>query len=456
MKPLYDKTELKKNELLYPKKAMIALLIPAVVEQLLNSAMGMVDSVMVSNVGSEAISAVSLVDTVNTLIIQVFSAMATGAAIICSHYLGAGDKKSANEAARQIFLTVLVISCGLMAIGLAVQNPLLMLIFGDIEEDVMEKSQQYFLFSLLSYPFIALFSMGSAFFRSGGNSKFPMRISILSNVINVGGNAILIFACGLGVRGAALATLLSRAFCAVVIMAALRQPKQDIVLTGYFKIHPDFKIIGKVLSIGIPAGVENGMFQFGKLAIQSTVSTLGTAAIAAQAMTNIFENLNGVFGGGVGIALMTMVGQAIGAGRKEEAKYYVVKNVEISIIGIAASCLLVWGISKPVMWLASMEEESAALCYAMLTAITIYKPLVWSFSFTLPAGMRSAGDVKFTMIVSTITMWTVRVASCIVLIRVFGLGPMAVWYAMFADWTIRGIIFMIRFRSERWLGKKVI
>lgn len=453
---LYDKEKIDFETMLYPPKAMFTLLIPIVIEQLLNSFMGMADTMMVSNVGSEAISAVSLVDSINNLVIQVFSAMAAGASIICSQYLGHRDREGSNKAARQVILTVFVISVSLTALGLLLRKPLLQLIFGKIEPGVMEKALSYFLVTVLSYPFLALFNAGAAFFRAGGNSKFPMKVSVISNLLNIGGNAVLIFGLKLGVTGAALSTLFSRVFCAVVILWFLRKDRQEIVVRDYRKIRPDMPLIMKILAIGIPSGVENGMFQFGKLAIQSTVSSMGTAAIAAQAMTNIMEMVNGIFGVGVGIGLMTMVGQALGAGRKEEAKYYIVKCTKMGMAGILVSCLAVLGLAKPMIWLGGMEPASARMCFEMVTAITIAKPLFWAFSFIPAYGMRAAGDVKFSMLTSTLTMWCLRVALCVFLVRAFHMGPMAVWYGMFADWAVRGIVFFCRFKSGRWLQNRVI
>jgi len=455
-KPLYDKSKIDKNNLMYSYKALWMLLIPIVIEQLLNSFMGMVDTMMVSNIGSEAISAVSLVDSINNLIAQVFSAMAAGASILCSQYIGSKDIKAANKTARQVVLTVVTISLSLVVISLLLRERLLSFIFGQIDPGVMDNALDYFLITVLSYPFLALFGAGAAFFRAGGDSKFPMKVSVISNVLNVGGNALFIFVFKMGVSGAALSTLISRMFCAVVIFSYLRKPNQTIVVNAYHKIRPDFTLIGKILAIGIPAGIENGMFQFGKLAIQSTVSTMGTTAIAAQAMTNILENVNGVFGIGVGIGLMTVAGQALGAGRDEEAKYYVVKCIQIAYMGILGSCLFAWAICKPVLWLAHMEPESAALCFTMVTAITIVKPILWPLAFIPPYAMRAAGDVKFTMTVSSISMWTVRVALCIFLVRAFGMGPMAVWYAMFTDWFTRGVIFFFHLKGGKWLDKKLI
>lgn len=453
---LYDSSKIKQDKRLFSNRELWILLIPIIIEQLLNSFMGMVDTMMVSIVGGAAISAVSLVDSINTLVIQVFSAMAAGATIICSQCLGRGDEARCNKAARQVVLAMLAISAILTIIGITSRSWLLSLIFGKVEEDVMRNAMTYFLITVLSYPFIALFNAGSSFYRASGNSKFPMKVSIISNVINIIGNIILIFGFNMGVAGAALSTLISRIFNTVVIFYFLHKPKQTIVINEYFKIRPDFPLIGMILAIGIPSGIENGMFQFGKLVIQSTVSELGTVAIAAQAMTSILENVNGIAASGIGIGLMTVVGQCMGAGRKEEAKYYIVKLTGYAEVAIIISCLFVLLITKPVTILGKMEVESAKMCFNMIIFITITKPISWVLSFIPAYGMRAAGDVKFSMIVSTLSMWLCRVALCIYLCKVWGFGPIAVWIGMFTDWTVRGVTFTWRFLSGKWAKQQVI
>ena len=452
----YDKSKIDYGNLLFPRRALWMLLIPLIIEQMLNSLMGMVDTLMVSRVGAEAISAVSLVDSINNLVLQVFAAMAAGAAIICSQYLGRKDEKGCNDAAKQIVLTVVVISSVIMIIGVGFRKPLLHLIFGSVEEAVMTNAQIYFLITALSYPFIALFQAGAAFYRACGNSKFTMKTALIANVANIVGNTLFIFVFQMGAAGAAISTLISRALCAFVVFYALRKPGYAIQLKNYFSIRPDLNLIVKILAIGVPSGIENGMFQFGKLAIQSTVSSLGTAAIAAQAMTIIFENVNGMAAVGIGIGLMTVVGQSIGAGRQEEAKYYIVKLAGYAEIAMIISCILVYIAARPVTVLAGMSEESTALCMQMILAITIVKPLLWVPSFTPPNGLRAAGDVRFSMITATLTMWLCRVALSIFLMRVVKTGPIGVWYGMFADWGVRGVIFTIRFVRGKWLRFKVI
>ena len=441
---------------MFSQRALLALMFPLIIEQLLNSLMGTADTMMVSNVGSAAISAVSLVDSINVLIIQAFSALAAGGTIICTQYLGQKNHEMANKSARQALFIITAISVFIVVLGLAFRAPLLSFIFGKVDADVMENSMVYFFYTVLSYPFIALYDAGASIFRAQENTRGPMVISIISNVMNIVGNGILIWVFHMGVAGAAISTLVSRIFCAVVVLYQLRKDRQPIVVRDYLKIRPDGKMIGRILALGIPSGIENSMFQLGKLAIQSTVSTLGTTAIAAQAMTNMLEMLNGTAGIGVGIGLMTVVGQSLGAGRKDEAVYYMKKLMIFSEVFLIACCAVVYVLARPITMIGGMEAKSAEMCLDMMFWITIVKPIVWMFAFIPAYGMRAAGDVKFSMITSCITMWTFRFCLCVYLIRVCGMGPMAVWIGMFTDWTVRAIVFGLRFKSGKWMEHKVV
>ena len=441
---------------MFSRKQIWALLIPLMIEQVLASLMGTVDTMMVSNAGQVAMAAVSLVDTVNVLIIYVFSALATGGAIVCAQYLGRKELKEANDTARQLILAVGAISIATMLVFVLLREPLLKLIFGQVEAQVMEDAKVYLLITALSYPCIALYNAGAALFRVDGNSRLPMTISMISNGINIVGNAILIFGFGMGAAGAAIATLASRAFCMVMVLGALRQPKQNIVVRDYRRIRPQPKRILNILAIGIPSGIENGMFQFGKLAIQSTVSMLGTTAIAAQAMTAVMESFASHAQVGIELGLMTIVGQCMGAGRVDEAKRYIRKLTGYSEIATIIACALAALLARPVAVIANMEPAAADLMCTMVYAFCIVKPLVWTLSFTPAYGFRAAGDVRFSMIVSTITMWSCRVVVAIVCMRVLKTGPIGVWIGMFADWTVRAVIFSHRYFSMKWATKKVI
>ena len=445
-----------KQQHMFTNRMIRSLLIPVVLEQLLNSIMGTADTMMVSNVGSAAISAVSLVDSINILVIQAFSALAAGGAIVCAQYIGQQNQERANESARQVLFIITLISIVVSAICLGFKKPLLRLIFGSVEADVMRASEIYFFYTALSFPFIALYDAAASIFRVQDNTKGPMTISMISNIMNIVGNAIMIWGFHMGVAGAAIATLISRIFCALVVLIQLRRDRQPIVVRDYLKIRPDWPMIGRILGIGIPSGVENSMFQLGKLAIQSTVSTLGTVAIAAQAMTNILENLNGIAGIGVGVGLMTIVGQCMGANRKDEAVYYIKKLSVIAEVTIIVSCLLVFILTRPVTMLGGMEKTSADMCWHMVMWITIVKPIMWVSAFVPAFGLRAAGDVKFSMISSCAVMWLCRFCLSVLLIRGLGFGPMGVWIGMFADWTVRAVLFTWRFHSRKWLEHKVI
>lgn len=452
---VYDRSQVDFNHLLFTGPDLRKLLIPLIIENMLTAFMGMADSLMVTRVGSAAISAVSLTDSINNLVIELLQALAAGGTIICSQYIGAGNRKRSNQAARQVVLAVLVISIGIMLSCLIFRGPILRVIFGSVEPAVMTAALTYFFFTALSFPAIGLFQVGAAFYRAGGNSRFPMTVSVISNVMNIIGNSIFIFVFHWGVMGAALSTLLSRIFAAVVLMGYLRLPRQDIVIRDYKSIRPDFSMITRILSIGIPAGIENSMFQFGKLAIQSSVSTLGTTAIAAQAMTIIFENLNGIGAAAVGIGLMTVAGQMLGAGKLEEAKYYFLKLMWIGEMVILISCAAVYVIAEPAMVLSGLVPEARVMSMQMLTFISLVKLVIWVPAFIIPYGLKAAGDVRFTMISSSLSMWLLRVVAATVLIRVFGLGPIAVWIGMALDWLVRAVLYTWRFLSGKWIHQVI-
>ena len=306
----------------------------------------------------------------------------------------------------------------------------------------MANAKQYFFFSAISYPFIALYDDGSCILRAQENSSLPMKISICSNIVNAVLNIWFVWGLHFGVAGSACATMLARLFAMFVVMYKLRTPDLEIPVYDYFTIRPQWKEIRRILNIGIPSGIENSMFQFGKLAIQSTVSLMG--------MANLIENLNGILAIGVGVGLMTVVGESLGAGRKDEAIYYVKK------LSIVISCLVMYILVYPITKFGGMEAESARLCIHMVTWITIVKPVAWVFSFIPAYGFRAAGDVKFTMTVSVLSMWFCRGLLAMILARGFGMGPMAVWIGMFADWSVRGIIYAIRLKNKKWLNHQVI
>jgi putative MATE family efflux protein len=425
-------------------------------EQFLAGFMGIADTMMVTRVGDTAISAVSCVDSVNTLMLYLFSALATGGTIVCSQYLGREDRKGANNAARQVYFVAFQLSVGLAIICLVGRKVILSLVFGHVEEEIMTQSLVYFRITALSYPFLALQQTSAAQFRAAGNSKLPMTITAIANGVNIVGNGILIFVCNWGVAGAAAATLVSRILSCVALMVCQRKDTNLIYVDHYLSIRPDTSVIRLVLRIGIPTAVENGMFQFGRLVVQSTVSTLGTTAIAAQAMTYMMDSFQSMPSQAVGLGILTVLGQCLGAGRIEEAKGYLKKLCLVSEGMLIIMGVLIMLVVRPACVVSGLSTEATDLTVRLVLYITIAKVVLWVPAFSLPNGLRAAGDVNFTAIVSALSMWLVRVGLSFVLCRMLGVGLEGVWYAWFTDWVVRLCFYVYRYRSGKWLEKRVL
>lgn len=440
---------------MFSNKDLRKLLIPLIIEQLLTSFIGTVDTMMVSNLGSAAVSGVALVDSINKLVIFLFTALATGGTIVCSQYIGRRDGKNANSAARQVLLSALALSLVIGLIFYIFRGGLLRLIFGQVEPAVMEAAEAYFRVTIFGYPFVALFGASAALFRAAGNSRLPMKVSVFANLINISGNALLMFVFKMGVAGAAAATLAANMFSAIVLLVLLRREHESFEIGPYTAIRPNFHMIWLVLSIGIPSGIENAMFQFGKLMVQSTVSTLGTTAIAANAIVAVIELMTSMPSQAVATGLMTVVGQCMGAGKVDEAKYYIKKLTIWSFVILFVFNWLAMAATPLATQLAGMDAESAKMTVDTLLVISIIKPVCWMGAFVPASGMRAAGDVKFGMVVSSCTMWIFRVGLSTLLCRHFGVGLVGIWCGYFADWVARSVIFGLRYRSGKWVHKVI-
>ena len=441
---------------MFSRRDLTLLLVPLIIEQIFTALMGTADTMMVARVGDAAVSAVSLVDAINNLMLMVMTAMATGGTITCAQYLGAGDRENANRAARQVLLSVVVVSSLICLFCALLRAPMLRLIFGSVDADVMDNAKTYFLITALSYPFLGAYYSSAALYRAAGNSRLPMIITAISNVLNIVGNAFFLFVLHWGVFGAGFATFLSRVFQCCCQLFFHHRPGQTIVLNHYLKIRPDFGMIRDIMAIGIPTGVENGMFQFGRLMVQSTVATLTTTEIAAQAVVNTLEYFTSMPSMAIGLGLVTVAGQCMGAGRPEEAKHYTWVLTGISEALVILTGIIIFLGVDTVSSLSGLSSESAAIVHSMMLLITVVKPFVWPLAFTPPNAMRAAGDVKYCMIVSSLSMWIFRVGLCVTLIRFLGFGVLGVWIAMFVDWFDRDIWNMVRFLSGKWMQHQVI
>ena len=440
----------------FDRKQLRALLIPLVIEQVLTGLMGIADTLMVSNVGEDAISGVALVDSINLLIIYFLSALAAGGTIICSQYIGREDPKNTAKAASQVMLTGGTISLVLCVVLILLRRPLLLFIFGTVEDAVIDAAVTYMLITALSFPFLALYSSSAALFRAVGDSRRPMITAALADVLNIIGNAVLIFGFGLGVAGAAIATLASRIFSAAVLLWFQRRTEQPIALRGIRELRPDMDMIRRILRIGLPNAVESGMFQLGRLAVQSTVSVLGTTAIAAQAIALTFETFGSLPAQAIGTGLLTVAGQCIGRGRPDEARAYTKRFVLISTGTVLCTGIIISVAAPLTMGFTALSADGARLACRIIWVSAAIKVFIWPSAFTLPNALRAAGDVSFAMWVSTISMWVFRVALSWYLCRYTGVGLWGVWIGWCSDWFIRHLCFRFRFRGDRWLRHSVL
>ena len=441
---------------MFSKKELRALLIPLVIEQVLTGLMGVADTLMVSNVGEAAISGVSLVDSINMLAVYFFSALAAGGTIVVAQYIGREDTIKANRAAKQVMLAAGVLSVALCAVLAVLRMPLLRLVFGHVEAAVLEAADVYMLVTVLSYPFLALYTASAALFRATGDSRRPMIVAAVADVMNIAGNALLIFGCGMGVLGAALATLLSRVFSAGMMLWYQCRPDRGIALDDLRSIRPDFPMIKRILRIGLPSAVENGMFQLGRLLVQSTVTVLGTTAIAAQAVVYTLETCSSMPAMAIGTGLLTVAGQCLGRGDVESARVYTRKFVGYARV-ILLGVNIVLCVSVPyVTGFTALSPEGALLVCRLTWFTSVLKFLIWPGSFTRPCALRAAGDVSYAMWVSTLSMWICRVGLSWVLCRYTPIGLWGIWIAWCTDWLARNIAFGFRFRGHAWEMKHVL
>ena len=441
---------------MFSNRALAALIFPLVVEQVLAITVGMVDTMMISYAGEAAISGVSLVDMINTVIINIFAAVAAGGSVVISQYIGKKKKEQACSAADQLIMITVLISLGLTLLTLSGRRPLLAALFGSIEADVMENALIYLVISAYSYPFLAVFNSCAAVLRSIGNSRLPMYVSVGMNVMNAIGNAILIFGFSMGVAGAAWSTFASRATAAVVMFFILLNHKYEVHLTPRQIFTWQDSLIRKILYSAVPSGVENGIFQFGRVIVVSIIAVFGTVQIAANAVANNLDAMGCIAGQAMNLAMITVVGQCIGAGDEKQAAYYIKKLLKITYF-------FTWGVNSVILaalpWILkiyTLSDEARSLAFLLIVIHNGFAMLLWPTSFTLSHALRATGDVKYTMAVSVFSMCAFRICFSGILGVYLGLGAVGVWIAMVMDWVFRVTLFVTRFVKGKWKGKSVV
>ena len=437
---------------LFTGKQLRALILPLIVEQFLGIFVGMADTMMVASAGEAAVSGVSLVDSLNVLLIVLFVALTTGGSVIISQHLGAKSYSDALKSAQQLLLSTTSLSLLMTAIALLGNYWLLHFIFGNIAPDVMGHARIYFFILAFSYPFLAIYNSCAAIFRAMGNSKISMKASLVMNLLNVCGNALLVFCFHMGASGVAISSLISRMFAAAFLLLMLRRPDQLITLKTY-SLQFDTGIIRKLLYIGVPSSIETSIFQIGKLLVLSVVAGFGTSATTANAVSNSLSQFALIPAAAIGTAMITISGQCIGAGAYDLAVSYTKKLLLLSHGILAATNLIMFFACPYLLPLYSLTPETLQTATLLIRVHSIGAIFLYPESFMLANTLRAAADVKYPMVVSILSMWIWRVGFSYILGIYFHMGVLGVWVAMLSDWLCRSICFGLRFRSGVWKTK---
>nr|WP_296881286.1 MATE family efflux transporter [uncultured Methanobrevibacter sp.] len=441
---------------IYSNRALLALFIPLLIEYALEFFVGLADSIMVASLGEAAISGVSLVDFLVQLLIFSFSALATGGAVVAGQYLGDKQIENAQNSATQLVWFSTILSTVLMILVIILRQFLIGILFGQIDAEVWHNADVYLYIVALSIPFLAIYNVGAAIFRTTNNTRLPMRILLICDVLNVIGNAICIYYLGWDVKGVAIPTVISRFLAAILIMHFAVDENYKLHIKKTFKHKFDFYILRKVLNVGIPYGVENGLFQLGRVLVLSIVSTFGTMAIAANSVGYAIGIFSVLPGFAINLGLTAIISNCVGANDYEQARYYNKKCLIIVIISHIVINLIIFAGLPLILGIYNLSAQTAAMATEMIIWHGIFAIIIWPFSFTIPATFRGAGDSKSVMYISLIVMFACRIGLSYVIAEWMGIGVFGTWIAMFIDWYVRAGIYIYRYFSNKWTEYRVV
>lgn len=432
------------------------LIVPLFLEQLLVALVGIADVFVVGFVGEAAVSGVSLVNAFNTIFINLFTALAAGGAVVISQYIGRRENERAGAAATQLLTASALFSVAISVVILSANSALMRLMFGQVEEEVMQACVTYLRISAYSYPALAVYNAGAALYRSFGKTSTTMYVSIAANIINVVGNCIGVFALHAGVAGVAWPSLISRYFSAVVITVLCFSGKNPVRYIKGWIFRLDGALQRRILRIALPNGVESGVFQLVKVALSSVAALFGTYQIAANGVAQSLWSMAALVSVAMGPVFITVIGQCMGAGEVEQAGLYFTKLLRITLIFSAVWNGLIFAATPIFVSFSALAGETRRLTILLVLVHNIFNTVAFPFADPLGKGLRATGDVKFTTAVSLITTLGVRLILSVLFGVFMNLGVMGLAYAMCLDWTIRGAIFWRRFRRGKWRQLKVI
>lgn len=436
--------------------SLMKMIVPLFLEQLLTMMVGIADTFMISYAGDAAVSGVSLVNMFVTIFIYLFTALASGGAVVVSQYIGSGKRQEADHSAGQLLTSAFLISIVLMAATLLWNQQLLRFLFQQVETDVMAACVVYLQITAFSFPALAVYNAGAALCRSSARTDLTMKISVLANIINVAGNAIGIFLLRAGVAGVAYPTLIARVFSAVVITATCFRPSHTVSYqwTDILTWNPE--MVRRILKIAVPNGVENGLFQLVKVALSSITALFGTAQIAANGIAQSFWSLAAVMGVAMGPIFITVIGQCMGSGDTEAAEYYFRKLYRMTIAASILWNILIFAVTPLIMLAYPLSGEITRLVIVLVLIHNTANSIAYPASGALPNGLRAAGDVRYTMVVSVGSTIIIRFVLSVIFGIWMNLGVIGIALAMCCDWIVRAALFLHRFYSGRWKEFHVI
>lgn len=441
---------------MFSNKDLKNLIVPLFLEQLLMALVGIADVFVIGFVGEAAVSGVSLVNSFNTIFINLFTALASGGAVVISQYIGRKEEKHAGEAATQLLTASVLLSVVISVVILIFNGSLMRLIFGKVEADVMDACVTYLRISAYSYPALAVYNAGAALYRSFGKTSTTMYISIIANILNVAGNCIGVFVLHAGVTGVAVPSLVSRTFSAVVITILCFFKKNPVRYLKNWIVKIDGSLQKKILGIAVPNGIESGVFQLVKVALSSVVALFGTYQIAANGVAQSIWSMAALVCVTMGPVYITVIGQCMGAGDVVQAEMYFKKLTKITVAFAVIWNTLIFALTPVMMNFYALEDKTKHLTILLVLVHNTFNTIAFPFADPLGKGLRATGDVKFTTCTSLFTTIVVRLIFSILFGIGMGLGVMGIAYAMCLDWSVRGIIFWWRFKQGRWKSLKVI
>ncbi len=441
---------------LFSNKDLKNLILPLFFEQLLMALVGIADVFVVGFVGEAAVSGVSLVNSFNTIFINLFTALATGGAVVISQYIGRQDGKNAGKSASQLLAASVIFSVVIAVTVLIFNKSLMGLMFGKVEDSVMDACVTYLRISAYSYPALAIYNAGAALYRSFGKTSTTMYISIVANIVNVAGNCVGVFVLHLGVVGVAIPSLISRILSAIIITILCFSGKNPVRYLKEWIFKLDGRLLKKILGIAVPNGVESGVFQLVKVALSSVVALFGTYQIAANGVAQTIWSTASLVCVAMGPAFITVIGQCMGAGNIPQAEYYFKKLTKVTMIFAIMWNGLIFAITPVVMNFYALEDETKKLTVVLVLIHNIFNSIAYPLADPLGKGLRATGDVKFTTGISLFTSIGVRLIFSIIFAIVLDMGVIGIAYAMCLDWAVRGIIFWFRFKGGKWKEYKVI